>query len=283
MRTVTLPDGTRWPALGAGTWRMGESASDRDREIKALRYALEIGFRVFDTAEMYGDGGAEEVLGQALREAAAAGLSRDETVVVSKFYPQHADPKSMRTACERSLRRLGIDCLDLYLLHWRGGTPLAKTIEGLQALQSAGWIRRWGVSNFDLDDMQELVALAGGEACSANQVYYSLTERGIEFDLYPWQGQRGMPVMAYCPIDQGRLSRSAPVRALAQRLGMTAAELALAWVMSRPGVMAIPKAVQHTHLMENWRASNLTLDAATLAELDRILPPPSRRSPLAMS
>lgn len=283
MNDVVLPDGTVWPALGLGTWRLGEHRGERAREVAALRLAFEIGYRLVDTAEMYGDGGAEEVVGSALREAAAAGLPRERFVVVSKFYPHHAEPKAMRAACEASLRRLGVDWLDLYLLHWRGNVPLAATLDGLHALQQQGRVRRWGVSNFDLADMQELQGLPGGGACAANQVYFSLGQRGVEFDLLPWMQRQRIALMAYCPIDQGRLAGSAPLLALARELGLEAAELALAWVLSRPGVIAIPKAVRHAHLRQNWRAASQRLDEATLRALDRLFPPPRRAVPLAMT
>jgi len=283
MRSVTLFDGTTWPALGLGTWRLGERRAERKHEVAALRRGFEIGYRLVDTAEMYGDGGAEEVLGMALREAVLAGLPRERFIVVSKFYPLHAEPREMRVACEGSLRRLGLDCLDLYLLHWRGGVPLASTIEGLRTLQHRGLIRHWGVSNFDLSDMHELNALPGADGCAANQVYYSLGERGVEFDLLPWLQLKRTALIAYCPIDQGRLAASEPLQALAAERGVTAAELALAWVMSRPGVIAIPKAGQESHLMQNWRAASLELDDATLRALDLTFPPPRSARPLAMT
>jgi diketogulonate reductase-like aldo/keto reductase len=282
MRSLSFADGGAVPALGLGTWRLGETPGHRAAEVAVLREALEIGYRLFDTAEMYADGGSEEVVGEALRQAAVAGLDRQDLVVVSKFYPHHADRHSLRAACERSRRRLGLDRIDLYLLHWRGNTPLEETVDTLQELQQQGHIGRWGVSNFDLDDLQELAALTGGDGCATNQVYYSLGARGIEFDLLPWQQQHGMPLMAYSPIDQGDLCSGRELSQLAAERGLAPATLALAWVLSRPGVLAIPKAARRAHLAQNWAAGAVVLDAATLAALDALFPPPRRRQPLAM-
>ena len=283
MQHVSFPDGSSAPALGLGTWRMGESARERPREIAAVRLALEIGYRVIDTAEMYGEGGAEEVVGQALAQAMRAGtVTRDEVFVVSKVYPHNASRAGVRAACERSRRRLGLDRIDLYLLHWRGAHPLAETVAGFEVLVEGGEIARWGVSNFDVDDMEELLAVRGGRACAANQVYYSLGERGAGFALLPWLQRRGMPLMAYCPIDQGVLAGSRPLAELAARHRATAAQLALAWAMEQPGVMAIPKAVRETHLRENLAAASITLGPDDLAELDALFAPPRRKTALAM-
>jgi diketogulonate reductase-like aldo/keto reductase len=284
MRYVTLPHGEDVPALGLGTWRMGESGRAYDGEVAALRLAFDEGWRLVDTAEMYGDGGAERVVGDALAQALRAGtLVRDDVFVVSKVLPQHADARGVRQACERSLRRLRLDRIDLYLLHWRGAHPLAETVDAFEELQQRGWIRHWGVSNFDLDDMLELTEVPGGAACSANQVYYSLSERGVEFDLLPWQRVRQMPAMAYCPLDRGALAQHPALAALAQRLGVAPAQLALAWVLAQPGVIAIPKAVRAEHLRADRAAAELPLDAAALAALDRLFPPPRRKRPLAMT
>jgi len=283
MQRVTLPDGHSVPALGLGTWRIGESAAHRASEVAAIRRAVEIGYRLFDTAEMYGDGGAEEALGTALGEALRAGeLRREELFVVSKVYPHNASRRGVVQACERSRRRLGLERIDLYLLHWRGRHPLAETVAGFEALSAGGYIGRWGVSNFDTDDMEELVAIPAGSGCAANQVCYSLAERGAGFDLLPWLQQRGMPLMAYCPIDQGRLGADAVVRRIGERHGASAAQVALAWALRQPGVIAIPKAVREAHLRENFDAAALQLDAADLAALDRHFPPPAARSPLAV-
>jgi diketogulonate reductase-like aldo/keto reductase len=272
------------PVLGLGTWRMGEDAGRRAAEVKAVREAIVLGYRLVDTAEMYGEGGAETVLGQAVGEALRAGdVRREDLFVVSKVYPHNASRAGTRAACERSLRRLGLDAIDLYLLHWRGNHPLRETVEALQSLVADGRIGHWGVSNFDTDDMQELQEAVGtGPGCAANQVYLSLGERGPEFSLLPWQRERGVPLMAYSPIDHGALAEDDGLAELAGRLGVTAAQFALAAVIARPGVVAIPKAVRSVHLKENWAAVELQLDAATLAELDRLHPPPRRKRPLAM-
>lgn len=284
MHTVTLPDGESRPALGLGTWRIGEAAGRRRSEVAAVRTALELGYRVIDTAEMYGEGGAEEVVGSALGEALRSGVvRRDEVFVVSKVYPHNASRDGVRAACERSRRRLGLDTIDLYLLHWRGSHPLRETVAGFEALREAGAIRHWGVSNFDRDDMTELAAVPGGAGCAANQVYYSLGERGAGFDLLPWLQHRSMPLMAYCPIDQGRLAGDATLRAIGARHGASAAQVALAWVLSQPGVMAIPKAVREAHLRENLAAADLTLTRADLDEIDARFAPPRRKTPLAMT
>ena len=282
MKQLRWPDGTAAPVLGLGTWRMGEQASRAKAEVAALRQAFDIGYRLIDTAEMYGEGGAEQIVGTALREAGAAGLRRDEVFIVSKFYPHHADRAGVQAACERSLRRLGVETIDLYLLHWRGATALEETVQALERLQQQGRIRRWGVSNFDRDDMAELIEVDGGDACAANQVYFSLGARGVEFELLPWQLERSMPLMAYSPIDQGQLCSDARLAGLAAQCGMAVATLALAWVISRPGVMAIPKAGQLKHLQQNWAAGEVQLDAATLQALDELFPPPTKRQSLAM-
>lgn len=284
MRTLPLSNGRDIPVLGLGTWRMGESANRRAAEVAAVREAIAMGYRLIDTAEMYGEGGAETVLGQALAEALRAGdVRRDELFIVSKVYPHNASRRGTPEACERSLKRLGLDTIDLYLLHWRGSHPLRETADAMQALIAEGRIGHWGVSNFDTDDMEELAQAVGpGPGCAANQVYLSLGERGPEFSLLPWLRERGMPLMAYSPIDQGALASDEALGALAARLGVTAAQLALAAVIARPGVVAIPKAVRSAHLQENLAAAQLELDAATLAELDRLHPPPRRKMPLAM-
>ncbi len=283
MQHVRFPDGSTRPSLGLGTLRMGESARERAREVAAVRLALEIGYRVIDTAEMYGEGGAEEVVGQALAEALRAGtVSRDELFVVSKVYPHNASRAGVAAACERSRQRLGLDRIDLYLLHWRGAHPLAETVAGFEALCARGHIGRWGVSNFDVDDLDELLGVPGGGACAANQVYYSLSERGPGHSLLPWQQRHRMPLMAYCPIDQGVLAGHARLAALARSRACTAAQLALAWAMRQSGVMAIPKAVREAHLRENFAAAALVLGDDDMAALDALFPPPRRKPPLAM-
>jgi diketogulonate reductase-like aldo/keto reductase len=273
-----------WPTLGLGTWRLGETARSAAAEVGTIREALEIGYRLFDTAEMYGDGGSEEVLGRALREALQHDprLQRDAVRVVSKAYPHHAEVAGLRRACDASRRRLRLDTIDLYLLHWRGSTPLAETLRGFEQLMRDGSIRQWGVSNFDLDDMEELRALPGGGACTANQVYYSISERGVEFDLLPRMRDWGMPLMAYCPIDGGRIAQHAKLSRLAAELQLSAAQLALAWLLHQPGVVAIPKAGRKAHLLENWAAQQCKIDAATVAALDEMFPKPKRKRALAM-
>ena len=284
MPVVRLPGGEVVPALGLGTWRMGESARAQRAELAALRLAVEIGYRLFDTAEMYGEGGAESVLGQALSDALRAGdVKREELFIVSKVYPHNASRQGMLEACERSLARLGLECIDLYLLHWPGSHPLAETVGAFERLREAGRIRRWGVSNFDAEALAGLWRVKAGANCAANQVYYSLAQRGIEFDLLPWQRERKLPTMAYCPIDQGTLAQSAALQPLARRLQATPAQLALAWLVSRGDVIAIPKAVQERHLRDNLAAAVLELDASACAELDALFGPPHSKQVLAMS
>lgn len=280
MRAMHTP--LTMPRLGLGTWRMGESQRTQPAELAALRLALEIGYRAFDTAEMYGEGGAETLLGQALAAALRGPLRRDELCVISKVYPHNAGTQGVVAACERSLKRLQLDRLDLYLLHWRGSIPLAQTVEGFERLRQRGLIRHWGVSNFDLVDMQELAALPQGAQCAANQVWYSLTRRGVEFDLLPWQRARQMPLMAYSPIDQGALADHAGLRPLAQERGVTPAQLALARLLAETGVMVIPKSSDPARLRQNFEAASLSLDAGTRAQIDALFPPPRRKQALAV-
>jgi diketogulonate reductase-like aldo/keto reductase len=275
IRTVRLRDGFAVPCLGQGTWRMGEAHSRRAEEIAAIRRGVELGLTLIDTAEMYADGGAEDVLGEALQ-----GL-RDKTFLVSKVYPQNAGGARLRKACENSLERLATDRIDLYLLHWRGNVPLAETVEGMTALRRAGKIRYWGVSNFDVDDLEELDA-AGGADCATNQVLYNLLRRGPEFDLLPAMAAHAMPAMAYSPIEQGRLPKSGPLVDIARRVGTTTHQLALAWALRRPDVIAIPKAATIEHVNANRAALDVRLDEETLASLDEAFPPPRRKTPLAM-
>ena len=280
MKMVELPNGEQVPALGLGTWRMGESAGSRRAEVDAVEVALQLGYRLIDTAEMYGDGGAEEVVGEAL---ARRPVRRDQVFLVSKVYPHNAGRRAAIAACERSLKRLRTDRIDLYLLHWRGGVPLDETVSAFEQLRAQGRIRHWGVSNFDVDDLQELWDVDEGTACAANQVYYSASQRGIEFDLLPWQRQHRLPAMAYCPIDQGALARSTRLQALARARGCTAAQLALAWVLRQPDAIAIPKAVQEAHLQDNLAAASIELSAGELAQIDAAFPPPTRKRRLAMT
>jgi diketogulonate reductase-like aldo/keto reductase len=284
MVNVMLPNGEEVPALGLGTWRLGEVPAAHSAEVAAVRNALELGWRAIDTAEMYGDGGAERVVAEALQQATRDGvLVRDDVFLVSKVLPHHASASGTLEACERSLRRLGVDRIDLYLLHWRGAHALEETVAAFESLQQRGWIRYWGVSNFDTDDMLALMKVPGGAGCAANQVYYSLSERGVEFDLLPWQRVRQMPLMAYCPLDRGALGGHPSLQALAHRLGVTPSQLALAWTLSQPGVMALPKAIRPQHLRENLAAAHVRLDDAAIATLDRLFPPPRRKRPLVMT
>ncbi|MCG6540361.1 aldo/keto reductase [Pseudomonas sp. KSR10] len=273
MRTLKLADGGVVPVIGQGTWHMGEDPAERGNEVAALRLGIELGMTLIDTAEMYGEGGAEEVVGEAIRNR------RERVFLVSKVYPHNASRKGVPEACERSLRRLGTECIDLYLLHWRGQYPLAETVEAFERLKEQGKIRRWGVSNFDLDDMHELAA----PACATNQVLYNPDERGIEFDLLPWCQAQGMPVMAYCPLGQGgALLRHPAVIDVARRHGAQPAQVVLAWALRQPGVLVIPKSANPSHLHSNASAAELKLTAEDLAILDSAFPPPARRQPLQM-
>ena len=276
---TSLPDGTPIPRFGIGTWRMGERATAAQAEIAVIKAAIERGVSLIDTAEMYGDGGAEEVIGRAIAGVAS---HRERLFIVSKVYPHNASRKGTIAACERSLKRLGTDYLDGYLLHWPGEHPLAETVAAFETLKAQGKIRAWGVSNFDVDAMQELVAVANGNNVATNQVLYNLSRRGIEFDLLPWQRDRGMPTMAYSPIEQAQLLASSKLKAIASDIGATAAQLAIAWLLTQPDVIVIPKTSHIARLQENLGALDLKLDAATLAALDAAFPPPRKRSPLAM-
>lgn len=283
MKLVTLPGGAAIPALGLGTWRLGESDATRKAEVAALRTALGLGYRLFDTAEMYGEGGAERVLGEALRGAFAAGdVTRDEVFVVSKIYPHNASRRGAVAACERSLARLSLERIDLYLLHWPGSHPLAETVDAFETLRAEGRIARWGVSNFDLADMQALQRADAKGHCATNQVWYSASQRGVEFDLLPWQRDRRMPLMAYSPIDQAALARHGALEAIGRRLGASAAQVALAWALRSADVIAIPKAVRAEHLRDNLAAADLALDADAHAAIDAAFPAPRRKRRLAM-
>jgi len=273
---VTFPDGAVVPSLGIGTYRMGETAALHDAEIATVAQAIDLGLRVVDTAEMYGAGGAERIVGAALKDG-----RRDRAFVVSKVLPGNASRRSTIEACERSLVRMQIDRIDLYLLHWRGATPLAETVDAFDRLQQDGKIVRWGVSNFDLDDMQELHTLPNGPACATDQVYYSVSRRGIEFDLVPWLAARRMPVMAYCPLDEGRLAKDETLGRIGRKHGAAAAQVALAWLLARPGVIVIPKTGNSRHLRDNAGAFALKLDADDLAVIERRWPPPTRKQRLS--
>jgi diketogulonate reductase-like aldo/keto reductase len=263
---------------------MGESRTRQATDIAAVRLALEIGYRLIDTAEMYGDGGAERVVGTALGEAMRGGtVRREDIAIITKVLPTNASRKGVIAACERSLKRLGTDYVDLFLLHWRGRHPLAESVAGFEVLRARGLIRAWGVSNFDVDDLDELWGLADGERCVANQVYYSASERGIEFDLLPAQRARRLPTLAYCPIDQGALATEAAFFEVGRRHGVSAAQAALAWVLRQPDVMAIPKASRESHLRDNFAAPQISLSPQDLAAIDRRFPPPARKRRLAMT
>ncbi len=272
--TTRLPSGHAVPILGQGTWGMGEDPRKRRQEVAAIRQGLDLGMTLIDTAEMYGNGGAEEVVGEAM-----AGR-RDEVFLVTKFYPQNASPKRMIAACDRSLERLQIDRIDLYLLHWRGSVPLQQTIDGFATLQHDGKVRHWGVSNFELKDMQELVSLPGGSDVATNQVLYNVESRGIEWDLLPWCRDRGLPIMAYSPLGQRRLLRHRQLKNIAAGHGATPAQIALAWLLRQPGIIAIPKAGRPEHLKENRQALEIRLTEHDLNELDRAFPPPKGPTPL---
>jgi diketogulonate reductase-like aldo/keto reductase len=277
MRRLKLPGGELVPVLGQGTWRMGESRSRRPEEVAALQLGLDLGMTLIDTAEMYAEGGAEEVVAEAVKGR------RREAFIVTKVYPHNAGKTAMQAACERSLKRLKTDRIDLYLLHWRGGIGLAETMAGFEALQAAGKIRHYGVSNFDVADMKELDATPGGARVATNQVLYNLKQRGIEFDLLPWAAARGLPIMAYSPLEIGPLMRSAGLRRVAERHGASPAQVALAFLLRRPDIIVIPKAGRAEHVRENRAALDLALNVEDLAALDAASPPPRQASPLEMN
>jgi len=276
MKTVALPSGEQVPAFGLGTWNIGDTRAQRVEEIATLRLGLDAGATLIDTAEMYGDGRSEELVGEAI-----AGR-RDEVFLVTKVYPHNASRKGVPAACERSLKRLKTDRIDLYLLHWRGSVPPVETIEAFAALQKAGKIRHFGVSNLDLADMKEWCKAPGGGAVAANQLLFNLSRRGIEWDLLPWLQEKRVPVMAYSPIEQGRLLKEPRFADFARRHGMTPAQAALAWLLSKDGVIAIPKTGRRERLRENLGALERPLDATQRTELDALFPPPSGPQPLEM-
>lgn len=276
MKTVRLPTGEDVPALGLGTWMIGDDQGKRADELAALRRGLDLGLRLIDTAEMYGEGASERLVGEAI-----AGR-RDEVFLVSKVYPHNASRQGTIAACERSLKRLGTDRLDLYLLHWRGQHPLAETVAAFEALKAAGKIRHWGVSNLDASDMDELVNVPGGGGVATNQVLYNLGRRGIEWDLLPWMQRRGVPVMAYSPVEQAKLAKDRRLAALAAEHGVSAAQLALAFVLDREGVIAIPKAGRAAHVEENARALDVVITEQLRSALDALFPSPRRATPLEM-
>ena len=278
-RRVTLNDGTTLPALGQGTWYMGENEHNHKAEVKALQLGIELGMTLIDTAEMYGNGGAEKVVGDAIVNR------RDKVFLVSKVYPHNSGLNKISTACENSLRRLGTDYLDLYLLHWRGSVPLAEVIEGMEKLKNEGKIRRWGVSNFDYNDMMELVDIPNGRNCVTNQVLYHLGSRGIEFDLLPWQREQKMPIMAYSPIAQGgtlrkQLLTDPAVLDLAKKYNANPVQILLAWCIRSNDVIAIPKAANLEHVIENASAARIYIEKEDIDRLDQVFPKPHRKMPL---
>jgi diketogulonate reductase-like aldo/keto reductase len=273
---IFLPSGETVPALGQGTWNMAEQSGLRQAEIAALRLGIDLGMTLIDTAEMYANGGAETLTGEAIRGR------RDAVFLVSKVLPNNASRRGTITACENSLRRLGTDRIDLYLLHWRGSHPLADTIAAFEALRDAGKIRHWGVSNFDRRDMQDLRQLDAGRNCAVNQVLYNLTRRGIEYDLLPDHRSRGVPVIAYSPIEQGRILKHKALQIVAMRHHAAPAQIALAWLLRQDGIIAIPKATAESHVRDNRAAVGLTLTDDDLTVLDKAFPPPRRPQPLEM-
>jgi diketogulonate reductase-like aldo/keto reductase len=276
VRTTKLPSGEAVPVLGQGTWGMAEGTHARNEEIQALRLGLDLGMKLIDTAEAYAGGGTEQLVGEAISQR------RQEVFLVSKVLPAHASRDGTTTACERSLQRLKTDRIDLYLLHWRGRVPLQETIDGFEALVRSGKIRYWGVSNFDIRDVAELDQIIGGADVATDQVLYNLTRRGIEFDLLPWCRERKIPIMAYSPLDQGRLLHHPELQRIAQGYQATPAQVALAWVLRQDDVIAIPRAGVPEHVRENRTAFDLQLSKQDLAALDRAFPPPTRSQPLEM-
>ncbi|KAB2691724.1 aldo/keto reductase [Brucella pseudogrignonensis] len=273
---VKLASGTHVPALGQGTWYMGEDARQRRLEVEALQCGIELGMTLIDTAEMYADGGAEEVVGEAI------GGRRDDVFLVSKVLPYNASAQGTIESCERSLKRLGTEKIDLYLLHWRGRYPLEETLSAFEELKRAGKIGAWGVSNFDTDDMQELTNIAGGKAVASNQILYNLIRRGPEFDLLPWCAAREVPLMAYSPIEQGRLLGNSVLHEVADEIGVSPAAIALAWTMRNGNVIAIPKTSKLSHVRENRNAADIRLTEEQLTLLDRTFSPPTRKTALEM-
>jgi diketogulonate reductase-like aldo/keto reductase len=278
-REITLPDGTSLPSIGQGTWYMGEDPRKKEKEIKALQLGLDLGMKVIDTAEMYADGGAELIVGEAIKG------KREDVFLVSKVYPHNAGLDRIVESCENSLKRLGTDYLDLYLLHWRGHIPLEETIEGMEKLLYDGKIKRWGVSNFDTEDMNELWNTKKGGNCTVNQVLYHLGSRGIDYDLVPWHKEHDMPIMAYSPLAQGgslrrQLLTGTTIREIAQKYNAEPLQIALAWTIRSNNCLAIPKAVQEGHVFSNAEAATIELTDEDLNKLDEIFPKPIRKMPL---
>ena len=276
MKKTHLSTGRDIPILGQGTWRMGENSSQKGAEIAALSLGLDMGMSLIDTAEMYGEGGAEEVVGKAIKNR------REEVYLVSKVYPHNASRKGTVAACERSLKRLKTDCIDLYLLHWRSSIPLSETLEAFESLKKAGKIRDYGVSNFDADDMEKAINLPNGKQIVTNQVLYNLARRGIEWDLLPWSRQHNIPIMAYSPIEQQAILNNSVLKTVASRHNATPAQIALAWLLQQQGIIAIPKASNPEHVKENSAALDIELTQEDLDELDKAFLPPNRKMSLAI-
>ncbi|MFT4434863.1 aldo/keto reductase [Caballeronia sp. 15715] len=275
-KVVHLPSGEQIPALGQGTWEMGDSARTRSAEIAALKTGVDLGMTVIDTAEMYGEGESEKLIAEALKDR------RDELFIVSKVYPHNGSESGVKAACERSLKRLQTDRIDLYLLHWRGGEDLEGVIGGFEALKAQGKIRHWGVSNFDTDDMVELFALENGNRCATNQILYNVARRGPEFELLPWMRERNMPAMAYSPVDHARLPKQSVLNDIAKARGLSAMQVALAWVLQQPQVIAIPKAGTVAHVIENAAAREVTLSGEEMSLIDSQFKPPRSKRALEM-
>jgi aldehyde reductase len=276
MKHVTLPSGELVASLGQGTWRIGDDAARRREEIDCLRRGIDLGLTLIDTAEMYGDGRSEALVGEAIDGR------RDEVFIVSKVYPHNASRRSMPVSCDNSLKRLRIEAIDMYLLHWQGGVPLEETVEAFEALRRAGKIRHWGVSNLDTAQMRELHDMPAGAAAQTDQVLYNLGRRGIEWELLPWLRERRIPVMAYSPLEEGRLVRQRGLVDFARKHGMTPPQVAIAWLLAQEGVIAIPKTGSRKRLEENALALEQPLTTAQLHELDALFPPPTAPSPLEM-
>lgn len=275
MKTVTLKNDAKVSALGLGTWEMGVSAAARADEVKALQTGMDRGATLIDTAEMYASGGAEEVVGEAIRGR------RDKVYIVSKVLPDNSGRKEMAKSCEQSLRRMGTDWIDLYLLHWRGGVPLAETMAGFDDLLKAGKIRGFGVSNFDMRDMRQWLALSGGERTLANQVFYAVNERGIDFDLSPFCREHGIAIMAYCPLNRGKFPTGPGFKRVMARHNASAAQIMLAWTMREDHLITIPKSAKVDRTIENVKAADIRLSAEDLADIDSDIPPPKKATPLA--
>jgi diketogulonate reductase-like aldo/keto reductase len=278
-RIVKLPDGTSLPCIGQGTWYLGENPQLKNQEIKALQLGIELGMTLIDTAEMYGNGGSERIVGEAIKGR------RDVVFLVSKVFPHHSGLDKIESACEKSLERLGTDRLDLYLLHWRGNVPLAETIEGMEKLRRDGKILRWGVSNFDTNDMKELWNTVIGKSCVTNQVLYHLGSRGIDYDLLPWQHEHHMPIMAYSPLAQGgslrrQLLNDPTIKEIAEKYNVQPLQIALTWTIRSNQVIAIPKAVQEEHVLANAETATIELSEEDLNRLDEVFPKPTRKMPL---